>query len=353
MIILPNGSATNKPVVQGCKLCEEGAKMVLFVTGICHAGCFYCPLSSKKMNRDVIFADEMPVHSDENILLEARLIEAKGTGITGGDPMEVVDRVVHYIRLLKDNFGEEHHIHLYTASGSREKIEKLSTAGLDEIRFHPPPQLWMKMPGSIYEKRIDWAIAAGMDVGIEVPVLPDMRDELIALVKFANEKGVFVNLNELEFSETNYRELNARGYEPKNDVSSAVKGSEELAYEIVEMDWDIVVHYCSSSFKDGVQMRRRLMRRARNIKRDYEELTEDATLILGIVEGDDLEEIYRYLKEKYDIPENLISVNYMRRRVELSPYILEEIAEEIPWEAYEVEEYPTWDRLQVERMRLN
>ncbi len=353
MILLPNGSATNKPVVRGCKLCEEGAKMVLFVTGICHAGCFYCPLSREKMNHNVVFADEMPVHSDEDVLLEARLIDAKGTGITGGDPMENVDRVVHYIRLLKENFGDGHHIHLYTASGSKEKIERLAAAGLHEIRFHPPPQLWTKMRGSIYERRIDWAIATGMDVGIEVPVLPDMREELISLVKFANEKGVFVNLNELEFSETNYEELNARGYEPKNDVSSAVKGSEEVAYEIVAMDWDVVVHYCSSSFKDGIQMKRRLMRRAKNIKKDYEELTEDATLILGVILGDDLEEIYRTLVEEYEVPENLIAINRERKRIEISPYILEEIAPDIPWEAYEVEEYPTWDRLEVERVRVN
>ncbi len=353
MILLPNGSATNKPVVEGCKLCEEGAKMVLFVTGICHAGCFYCPLSAEKMNKDVVFADEMPVHSDEDVLLEARLIEAKGTGITGGDPMEMVDRVVHYIHLLKDNFGEEHHIHLYTASGSKEKIEKLSAAGLDEIRFHPPPQLWTKMLGSIYEKRIDWALESGMSVGIEVPVLPDMEKELVELVKFANEKGVFVNLNELEFSETNYRELNARGYEPKNDVSSAVKGSEEVAYRIVDRDWDIVVHYCSSSFKDGVQMRRRLLRRGKNVKKEYEELTDDATLILGVIHGENLEEIYQYLRENFQVPENLMGINRERNRVEISPYILEEIALEIPWDAYEVEEYPTWDRLQVERVKLN
>lgn len=353
MILLPNGSATNKPVVEGCKLCEEGAKMVLFVTGICHAGCFYCPLSAEKMNKDVVFADEMPVHSDEDVLLEARLIEAKGTGITGGDPMEMVDRVVHYIHLLKDNFGEEHHIHLYTASGSKEKIEKLSAAGLDEIRFHPPPQLWTKMLGSIYEKRIDWALESGMSVGIEVPVLPDMEKELVELVKFANEKGVFVNLNELEFSETNYRELNARGYEPKNDVSSAVKGSEEVAYRIVDRDWDIVVHYCSSSFKDGVQMRRRLLRRGKNVKKEYEELTDDATLILGVIHGENLEEIYQDLRENFQVPENLMGINRERNRVEISPYILEEIALEIPWDAYEVEEYPTWDRLQVERVKLN
>ncbi len=353
MIHLPLGAATNKPVVRGCKLCALGAKMVLFVTGLCDAGCFYCPLSREKMNHDVIYADEMPVRRDEDILQEARLIDALGTGITGGDPIKKIDRTVHYIELLKDNFGEDHHIHLYTASGSKEDILKLASAGLDEIRFHPPPPLWNKMTGSIYAKRLTWALDAGLDAGIEVPVLPDMRDSLISLVNFADDMGVFVNLNELEFSETNYRALNERGYEPKSDISSAVRGSEEVAYEIVSMPWDIIVHYCSAAFKDGIQMKNRLMRRAKNVRRDYEEITEDSTLILGVVIGDDLEEIHRYLRETYDIPENLISVNYMRQRVEVSPYILEDIASELPWKCYEVEEYPTWDRLQVERLELN
>ena len=352
MIILPNGSATNKSLVHGCELCKEGAKMVLFVTGICHAGCFYCPLSAEKYNRDLIFADEMPVHSDEDILLEAKLIEAKGTGITGGDPMESVARVIHYIKFLKDNFGTGHHIHLYTASGSKENIDKLANAGLDEIRFHPPPTLWKNIQGSIYEKRIDWAINAGMEVGIEVPVLPDLRDDLISLVQFADNKGIFVNLNELEFSETNYQALTAHGYTLKNDISSAVKGSEKVAYDIVAMDWNSIVHYCSSSFKDGIQMKNRLMRRAKNVRREYEELTSDGTLILGILRGE-LDEIYRILIEKYDVPKNMIDINRDLKRVEISPYILEDIADELPWEAYEVEEYPTWDRLQVERVRLN
>ncbi len=353
MIKLPLGAATNKPVVRGCELCALGAKMVLFVTGLCDAGCFYCPLSREKMNRDVVFADELPVKSDEDVILEARLIDALGTGITGGDPMKRIDRTVHYIHLLKDNFGSSHHIHLYTASGGREDIEKLAAAGLDEIRFHPPPELWDKMAGSIYERRLRWAIATGMDAGIEVPVLPDKEKELISLVQFADDMGVFVNLNELEFSETNYEALNARGYVPKDDISSAVKGSEELAYRIVNMDWDIVVHYCSSAFKDGVQMKNRLMRRAKNIKKDYEEITEDATLILGIIENDNLRGIYEYLVKEYEIPENLISINWERGRVEISPYILEDIASELPWKCYEVEEYPTWDRLQVERIELN
>ncbi|HKZ63215.1 MAG TPA: 4Fe-4S cluster-binding domain-containing protein, partial [Thermoplasmata archaeon] len=96
----PCGSMISGALPEGCRLCEEGAKMVLFVTGLCSYHCFYCPVSDEKMYKDVMFADEMRVERDEDVLAEARAIRAKGAGITGGDPMEAMDRLCHYLRLL-------------------------------------------------------------------------------------------------------------------------------------------------------------------------------------------------------------------------------------------------------------
>jgi len=92
---------------QGCVQCRRGAKMVLLVTGLCPFHCFYCPLSEKKKDRDVIYANERKVREESDVIEEARSISAEGTGITGGDPLFVLERTLHYIWLLKEEFGQE------------------------------------------------------------------------------------------------------------------------------------------------------------------------------------------------------------------------------------------------------
>ena len=95
------GSKYTIRLPQGCRSCRQGAKLVLLVTGKCDTGCFYCPLSSEKRGRSVTFADEVRVMKEEDVIDEARSIGAKGTGITGGDPLKATELVIRYIRLLK------------------------------------------------------------------------------------------------------------------------------------------------------------------------------------------------------------------------------------------------------------
>ena len=109
---LPKNSFYFGKLPKGCKLCGKGAKLVLLVTGKCGRRCFYCPLSTEKKGRDVIFANEKLVRAEDDIIEEAKLINALGTGITGGDPMAVPNRTIAYIKLLKNAFGHNHHIHL-------------------------------------------------------------------------------------------------------------------------------------------------------------------------------------------------------------------------------------------------
>jgi pyruvate formate-lyase activating enzyme-like uncharacterized protein len=43
------------------------------------------------------------------------------------------------------------------------------------------------------------------------------------------------------------------------------------------------MHYCSASFKDNIQMKRRIHKRAESIKLKGEEITEDGTIKRGVV----------------------------------------------------------------------
>jgi pyruvate formate-lyase activating enzyme-like uncharacterized protein len=346
-----NGSAYTGRLPKGCVQCARGSKLVLLVTGKCVYGCYYCPLSFKKKGRAVVYADEMRVRKDADILEEAGAINATGTGVTGGDPLIQPNETTRLIKLLKDNFGERHHIHLYTRSTDLKAIEKVASAGLDEIRFHPPTSVWKDLGESEYAGAIVASRGCGMEAGFEIPAIPGCDKDVRTFLNDAYDVGAsFVNLNELEFSESNWRALKKRGFDVKDDVSASVKGSQSMAFRLLRSaPAGLPTHYCSSSFKDGIQLRRRIMRRARNVARPLDILTKDGTLIIGIIETRDPLTLAADLRKRFDIPKKYIESNQEMRRVEIASWILEEIAPELKKRAFIIEEYPTADRLEVER----
>lgn len=349
---LSGDSAYNGKLPVGCQMCARGAKMVLFVSGICDAKCFYCPLSEQKKMKDVMYADEMPLSNMRDVIYEAKMIQATGTGITGGDPLKYYERTSEYIKILKEEFGPSHHIHLYTISGSKGAIDTTAKAGLDEIRFHPPEEIWNMMDRSVFKDRIKWSKDNGMVVGIEVPSLPGREKETLALIDFARRMEVeFINLNELEFSETNFENLLGKNYKIKSDYESGAKGSQNLAIKMVKEHPDYAVHYCSAAFKDGVQLKNRLKRRAKNAARSIDVVTKDGTIIKGIVEGANIYEIREELI-RLGVNQLDIHINPVKKRVEIPPWIMEDLKGKIDYDLYEIEEYPTWDAIEVERVKI-
>ena len=297
----------------------------------------------------MVYANEMRVKTDEDVIEEARMIGAHGTGVTGGDPVASLKRAVHYIKLLKRTFGERHHIHLYTSSLDVKAFQALESAGLDELRLHPPMEIWGRMDGTDVAK---FKSTSGMRIGLEVPAVPGYVEELLGLVHYAERAGLdFVNLNELEFSEGNWENLKERGMEVKDEISSAVLGSETMAMKVVRSPHSIPVHYCSSSFKDSVQLRKRIKRRALRVALPSDIITEEGTLLKGVVEGP-MEEIVALLRDEHEVPEELYRKDMEKKRVEVAPWVLEDIAPLLPYECFLVEEYPTADRLEVEREPL-
>lgn len=346
----------------GCSLCEKGAKMVLFVTGLCESSCYYCPLSEDKIGEDTSFADEMPVRDVYDILEEAESIDAEGAGLSGGDPLCNLERTLQHIQLLKGSIGSDFHLHLYTSRtdvGTR-VLRELNEAGLDEIRFHPQTSDW---------SGIETAIELGMLVGIEVPAIPGNEDRLKETATRAESIGVsFMNINELEASETNFERLKDLGMRLTSLESASIQGSAEAAKTVVEWAAEnlesLTVHYCSAKYKDAVQLRNRLQRRLENTIREFEERVEDGPLlVLGVIRAShgsaithgQLEEIHSILEGEYEVPSEMLNVDSQRMRVEIAGWILEELAEELHGKLLHisglemgiVEEYPTWDRFQT------
>ena len=65
-----------------------------------------------------------------------------------------------------------------------------------------------------------------------------------------------------------------------------------------------------------------------------------------------LKEYMNTLVNRFSVPENLIFVDIEKNRIELAIWILEDICNDLKYNCFKVEEYPTADRLEVERMKL-
>lgn len=336
---LPLGALRVRGWSVGCGLCWEGAKLVLFVTGRCplYSSCPYCTISEWRRDKDIVMADESLISTDEDLLREAELISALGAGITGGEPSLVPERVTNYVKLLKERFGRFFHIHMYTnALGVNEhSLSILREAGLDEIRFHSwDRRLW---------ERMKLALDMGFIVGAEMPSIPreSWITKLKGLASFLDRIGAsYINLNELEFTPSNRERLLEMGFRPRPDSDVAVLGSAEAAKEVlefVEEETGIMGYYCPALQKE-YQVRMRWARRARNVAKEYEEPTEDGTLVYGEVDGP--REVLMYLSTKY-------GGSMVEGKLLVNPYDFQRAAEEVKSLGLDgrlVEVMPTDDR---------
>ncbi len=356
---------------KGCRLCVQGRKLVLFVTGVCSRPCFYCPLADTKKNLDVIYANEWKLENENDtgsILEEARLTGARGAGITGGDPLARLDRTLKYIRLLKRRFGKSFHIHLYTLPEliSEDSLAKLHRAGLDELRLHPDienKKHWWKA---------DLAREFSWDLGIEIPVIPGKDKEISVLINNFKDKIDFLNLNELEVADSNAYELLKRGFKPKDGASYGVEGSRDLAMKLMKKyAGDIKsIHYCTTTLKDRVQLASRIIIRARKVRKPFDEMTRDGMLVRGALYlpelapgagyrrklekankerlANNLEAIMKDIAKRRRIPSRMMAVDRQKPRILTSKKIAGKLKKEEGIKAAVVTEYPTWDQTETD-----
>ncbi|KYC54417.1 MAG: 7-carboxy-7-deazaguanine synthase [Candidatus Methanofastidiosum methylothiophilum] len=333
-------------ISKGCKLCIKGRKSVLFVTGVCNVNCYYCPLSEEKKGRDFSYINERKIEGNQDILEELKACSSKGISLTGGDPLLRINRCLEYSKLIKDNYNSAH-IHLYTGTTDKSVLNLKKLEGyVDEVRFH------VKNADEI--QKLDAFLDMNFIFGIEIPAIPGDFERIKKIIQAAEKTHLsFVNLNEFEYTDTNWDNLCERGFEFDSDTSM-IKGSKELSLELIETfeDSNIPIHFCPSVLKDAIQLRRRWEIRARNTKKYYEEI-EDCLIVKGVLEGD-TEEIVEYLINKINISKRMYEIE--DDKVYTHWAIAEEISEDTNFSRKIkigiIKEYPIYKRLVAEYIPL-
>ncbi|MEK6969898.1 MAG: radical SAM protein [Nanoarchaeota archaeon] len=282
---------------EGCRYCVKGEKLVLFITGECPRRCYFCPVSDQKYQKDVIFANERKIESFADVIAEAEAMDAKGAGITGGDPLCKIERTTEYIQKLKKHFGKDFHIHLYTSLNlvTLELLKKLHEAGLDEIRFHldlDSKKLWNNLE---LAKEFKW------NVGVEMPLIPNKEKETKAVIDFIHDKVEFLNLNELEVADNEQSKLLQLGFQTKDQLSYALKGSLELGLAMLEhvqaKGYKISAHLCTAKLKDAVQLSNRIKREAKVSRNKFDLVDEEGMLTRGALYFPELAPGFEYRKQ--------------------------------------------------------
>ncbi|MCE4606455.1 MAG: radical SAM protein [Desulfurococcales archaeon] len=328
----PEKALLSKPWLPlGCSYCFTGSKAVIFVTGLCDDGCYYCPVSKDRLGSDVFFVNEEKLNMDE-IEIEIERTNAEGASLTGGDPLIVPERTIEIIERLKSSFGSSFHIHLYTSGryATREVLWNLYSSGLDEIRFHPTRNIFLN--------RIDWAVKIrGWSVGVEIPISANLESWAKKVIRYADEAGVnFVNLDEMEVSPSNIHELKARGLKPsmrKPVVESAFETGMKIVAWARKQALRVNVHFCPATYKDSIQTKNRFRRTSSADAKPYEELTVEGTLRYGVLRNC-MDPVIKYDNEYVDGEHRVPPIRELVRN----------IARDHGCEGFIEEAYPTRNR---------
>jgi uncharacterized protein len=288
-------------LAKGCQSCVKGEKLVIFITGLCPRNCYFCPVSEQKFQKDVTFANERQINNSNDLIKEAELMNAKGAGITGGDPLVKIDRTVRFIKKLKAKFGNQFHIHLYTSLRlvSEDNLQKLYQSGLDEIRFH------LDLDSEQFWNRLELARKFPWQMGVEVPLIPGKDKMSKKMIDFIVGKVDFLNLNELEVADNKQSKLLEMNFKVKDQLSYAVAGSVELGLKLIdyvkEKDYNLNVHLCTAKLKDATQLAERIKREAKYSHHKFDIVDKEGMLTRGALYLEELKPGFKYRKKLAEI----------------------------------------------------
>lgn len=238
-------------ISKGCEICAAGNWSCLFITNICNAKCFYCPAPQNKEHLPSTQGVSFESASEYSDYI--KYFDFRGVSFSVGEPFLRFDMVIEYLKTLRKKCNDDLYIWLYTNGilTDKKKLNLLAEEGINEVRFDIGA-----VNNSIEKVRLAKNIIP--NITIEVPAVPEEKEQILALLPKMAEAGVTnLNLHQMRLTHHNAKNIVNRGYTIINAEQPIVLESEIAALEIInkvkELDLDIGINYCSFHYKNRFQ----------------------------------------------------------------------------------------------------
>lgn len=197
-------SFDDKQISPGCMACKTGGWLCAFIGTRCNCTCINCPNDNVNTGLDISTATGIQGAIDiETILCHLENPYFTGVGISGGEPLMYMDKLVEWVTKIRVQFPKMY-IWNYTNGvyATSENLQRLADAGLDEIRF----DLAADNYSDLVLNNMKSATQIIPSVGIEVPVILEQYHDLINAIDFADKCGVkYLNLHDLYVNDAMYK----------------------------------------------------------------------------------------------------------------------------------------------------
>ena len=299
------------PMSVACVACTGPCVSRSFaLTNNCHRDCFFCFNPNQE---DFAYWCEHPFPWRRQLDdLAAEPVAPVCIALTGGEPLLMANEAVAFFARAAELFPQAH-LRLYTSGDllTRELLDQLAEAGLDEIRFSVKQDDEPRMLEKVFE-RMTWAREVIPTIMVEMPVIPGTEafmEELLARLDGLGVDGI--NLLEFAYAMWNWPVFASLGLTLRNPPhrvffdytyagALAVEGSEEACLRLMlwarRQGLKLSMHYCSLENKHRAQVRN-MNESSAKVHPCYAFDYGDYFLKTALAFGDDREPVRRALRK--------------------------------------------------------
>lgn len=239
---------------RGCLICGQGDWSCLFINNLCTTRCFFCPQDRNiKTEQNLPKAEGIIFKNPDDYVDYLKKFGFRGVGISGGEPLLVFEKLLLYIKKIRERLGKEFYIWIYTNGDliNSDKLQKLKKSGINEIRFNISAKNYDLSSTALATKFIK-------KVSVEIPVIPeDYHKVKKCMSKMRSLRINYLNLHQLYATKFNYKNYIKRNYTLIHHQSFPILESELTALKLLKHalnnNLGLAINYCSCSYKDRLQ----------------------------------------------------------------------------------------------------